>query len=137
MGYAGDHNLFVKGSIREHAYSDSGLALDFYKNYNITFHSPKRYFGHVADLNPEDFFLCDVADLEFRNAQRMSDYVRYTGDLDGVTRLENGDYVARCPDNRFWLAPTCRQNSSNCIPLLAAGNGWIVDAMMQWYSGHE
>ena len=132
MGYAGDHNLFLKGSILQKAYSDSGLALDFYKNYNITFHSPKGYFGHVNDLNPEDFFLCDVADLEFRNAQRMSDYVRYTGDLDGVTRLENGNYVARCPDNRFWLAPSCRQNSSNCIPLLAAGNGWIVDAMMQW-----
>ena len=62
------HNLFLKGSILQKAYSDSGLALDFYKNYDITFHSPKGYFGHVNDLDPEDFFLCDVADLEFRNA---------------------------------------------------------------------
>ena len=132
MGYNGDHNLFVKGLIRDFAYSDSGLALDFYKSYNTSFHDPQQYFGQLADLNPEDFFLCDADGLEFSNALRMRDYIRWTGDLEGVTQLQNGEYMARCPDGRFWLAPSCRQNSAECIPLLAAGNGWIVDAMMQW-----
>lgn len=133
MGYDGDHNLFVKGTIRDEAYRDSGLSLDFYKSYNTTFHSPQEYFGKLSDLNPQDFFLCDADGLEFSNALRMSDYIRWTGDLDGVTKLANGQYMARCPDGRFWLAPACRHNSTECIPLLAAGNGWIVDAMMQWW----
>eukprot|EP00438_Fugacium_kawagutii_P016308 Skav222790 [mRNA] locus=scaffold1419:13588:16988:+ [translate_table: standard] len=132
MGYDGDHNLFVKGTIRDDAYRDSGLSLDFYKSYNTTFHSPQDYFGKLSDLNPQDFFLCATEGLEFSNALRMRDYIRWTGDLDGVTKLANGQYMARCPDGRFWLAPACRHNSTECIPLLAAGNGWIVDAMMQW-----
>lgn len=132
MGYNGDHNLFVKGSIRDIAYQDSGLALDFYKSFNTTFHKPQKYFGHLEDLDPEDFFLCDADGLEFSNALRMSDYICWTGDLGGVTQLPGGTYMARCPNGRFWLAPSCRHNSSECIPLLAAGNGWIVDAMMQW-----
>ncbi|CAK9066781.1 unnamed protein product [Durusdinium trenchii] len=136
MGYNGDHYLFVKGSIRDQAYSDAGLALDFYKSYNTTFHFPQKYFDRLESFDRRHFFRCDLEGLEFRNALRMRDYVRWTGDLDGVIELGPGQYVARCADDYFWLSPSCRQNSSTCIPLLAAGNGWIVDAMMQWSAAY-
>ena len=35
----------------------------------------------------------------------------------------NGSYVAKCLDDRFWLSPACRSNSSSCILLLTAGSG--------------
>eukprot|EP00913_Durusdinium_trenchii_P034226 g32031.t1 len=89
MGYNGDHYLFVKGSIRDQAYSDAGLALDFYKSYNTTFHFPQKYFDRLESFDRRHFFRCDLEGLD-----------------------------------------------STCIPLLAAGNGWIVDAMMQWSAAY-
>ena len=31
MGYFGNHNLFVKAHVRDEAYHDVGLALEFYR----------------------------------------------------------------------------------------------------------
>ena len=29
-------------------------------------------------------------------------------------------------DGRFWISPACRQDVEKCIPVVAAGDGWLV-----------
>ena len=37
MGYFGNHNLFVKAYVRDEAYHDVGLALEFYRTGGFKF----------------------------------------------------------------------------------------------------
>eukprot|EP00913_Durusdinium_trenchii_P026654 g25010.t1 len=62
----------------------------------------------------------------------MSDFVKYSLDYDGVEQQGNGDYVAKCPDGHWWPAPACRPTPHTCIPILTAGTGWKLQAIMQW-----
>ena len=58
-------------------------------------------------------------------------YVQWTGDLEGVEAADGG-YHAFCPDGTFWIAPACRGNTSECIPIISTGYGWGVHFIMQW-----
>jgi hypothetical protein len=135
MGYYGSHNLFVKAAVQSAAYQDVGLALEFYKSYNTSYHDPKRYFDSVSDIPQAEFYPCNTPENEFMNTVRMDLYLQYSGDADGLTSTPDG-HVAYCPDGYFWLSPACRHNISACIPLIAAGNGWIVDAQMAWATAY-
>ena len=66
-----------------------------------------------------------------KNSNRMGDYARFSGDDDGVENTTEG-WVAKCASNRWWYAPACRQNASTCIPVFTGGNGWGLQALMQW-----
>ena len=43
---------------------------------------------------------------------------------------------AYCPDSYFWIAPACRHNTSQCIPIVAAEWGWMVDGFMAWSTAY-
>ena len=140
IGYAGEEYLFLTASVQDAAYRDSGLALEFYKSYNTSFHNPKKYFDHVTDLSLADLVPCNRTDLEFNNGPLMAMYAHWTGDLEGVSWVnesDEGHFVATCPDGYFWISPACRHNTSACIPVLSAGNGWRINAFMQWWPGQK
>ncbi|CAK9072629.1 unnamed protein product [Durusdinium trenchii] len=130
MGYSGEESVYVHTNLLQEAYENEGLALEFYKSYNVSHHHAKQYFSSTSDIPFGALSRCNATD--FSNAQRMSDFVKYSFDYDGVDQQGNGDYVARCPDGHWWPAPACRQNPSECIPLITAGTGWKLQAIMQW-----
>ncbi|CAK9062708.1 unnamed protein product [Durusdinium trenchii] len=134
MGYAGEESMYVSRAILQAAYSESGLALDFYKSYNTTHHDPKKYFGSIHDVNLSELALCNETDLSDRN--QMSDYAKYSGDYDGVVNQSDGTFVAKCTNDRWWYAPACRRNASTCIPVFTAGTGWKAQPMMQWSTAY-
>eukprot|EP00913_Durusdinium_trenchii_P014829 g13906.t1 len=109
MGYSGEESVYVQTYILDEAYRSDGLALDFYKSF-------------LAEDLPSgsDIF------------HQMYDFVRFSNDYDGMVRQDDGTYVAKCPDGHWWPAPACRSNHSECIPLFTAGNGWKLQAIMQW-----
>ena len=78
--------------------------------------------------------MCNETDMS--NPSRMGDYAKYSGDYDGVVSQPDGTYIAKCTNNRWWYAPACRQNSSQCIPLFTSGNGWKLQALMQWSTAY-
>ncbi|CAK9077551.1 LEAF RUST 10 DISEASE-RESISTANCE LOCUS RECEPTOR-LIKE PROTEIN KINASE-like 1.4 (Probable receptor-like serine/threonine-protein kinase LRK10L-1.4), partial [Durusdinium trenchii] len=134
MGYAGEESMYVSRAILQAAYSESGLALDFYKSYNTTHHDPKKYFGSIHDVDLSELALCNETDLSDRN--QMSDYAKYSGDYDGVVNQSDGTFVAKCTNDRWWYAPACRHNASTCIPVFTAGTGWKAQPMMQWSTAY-
>ncbi|CAK9093024.1 unnamed protein product [Durusdinium trenchii] len=134
MGYVGEESMYVSQAILNAAYSESGLALDFYKSYNTSHHDPKKYFGSIHDVNLSELALCSDTDLSDRN--QMSDYAKYSGDYDGVVSQPDGTFVAKCTNDRWWYAPACRANASTCIPVFTAGTGWKAQPMMQWSTAY-
>ncbi|CAK8993410.1 unnamed protein product [Durusdinium trenchii] len=134
MGYAGEESMYVSQAILNSAYADSGLALDFYKSYNTTHHDPRKYFDSIHDVDLSELELCSETDMS--NPSRMGDYAKYSGDYDGVVSQPDGTYIAKCTNDRWWYAPACRQNSSQCIPLFTSGNGWKLQALMQWSTAY-
>ena len=50
MGYAGEEAVFVSRQIVEEAYEDSEKSLNWYRSYNASRSSAKKYFNSVLDL---------------------------------------------------------------------------------------
>lgn len=88
----------------------------------------------------EDFIPCNSTAYgqDFINTGLWANYVHWTGDTDGVSETQDG-YVAKCPmesfNGRFWLAPACRSNPSQCIPVLTPWG--TMQAFAQWATVHN
>ncbi|CAK9089147.1 unnamed protein product [Durusdinium trenchii] len=149
MGYSGEESVYVQTYILDEAYRSDGLALDFYKSflaedlpspatsavlgtagYDVTHHNAKKHFSSIHAIPLNEMARCNETD--FSTNARMYDFVRFSNDYDGMVRQDDGTYVAKCPDGHWWPAPACRSNHSECIPLFTAGNGWKLQAIMQW-----
>ncbi|CAL1149412.1 unnamed protein product, partial [Cladocopium goreaui] len=133
MGYQGGDGLYIKGSVLESA-ANAGLALEYYKSYNMSFHQPYKYFDTLWDLPEADLEPCNGSflgwPLEPTDSEKMKNYLDWTGDVDGVVE-RNGQYSANCQLPAFWIAPACRHNYTQCIPVMQNGPGYMV-VLMQW-----
>lgn len=133
MGYQGGDGLYIKGSVLESA-ANAGLALEYYKSYNMSFHQPYKYFDTLWDLPEADLEPCNGSflgwPLEPTDSEKMKNYLDWTGDVDGVVE-RNGQYSANCQLPAFWMAPACRHNYTQCIPVMQNGPGYMV-VLMQW-----
>ena len=84
-------------------------------------------------MNISELQLCSATQMS--NTEAMSSYALYSGDYDGVVPHGDG-YIAKCPDGRLWFSPVCRHDTSLCIPTFTAGDGWKLQAMMQWAAAY-
>jgi len=137
MGYLGEESVCVTDGVFMDGYNDIGLALDFYRSYNTSYHDPKKYFDSIHDVPVSELHPCNTTHMA--DPQRIGDYYRYSGDDAGVRRQPDGTYFAYCPDdldNLWWIAPACRQNTSRCIPTITSSVGWRMQAMMQWSTAY-
>ncbi|CAK8985580.1 unnamed protein product [Durusdinium trenchii] len=108
MGYIFTWGIYVKGPVRDAAYRNAALALEYYRNYNASVHQPVRFFHGLSELEMEDFLLCSDSTTwgaDFTNTAIWANYVKWTGDLEGVTATPEG-YVARQYDVlHYWWEP--------------------------------
>ncbi|CAJ1426687.1 unnamed protein product [Effrenium voratum] len=105
-----------------------------YAGYNRTYHNAKQYFDSISDIPVSELSPCNSTD--FINPSRMGFYAEYSGDSGGVELQPDGTYIGVCPDGYWWLAPACRDNAAECIAVFTAGNGWKLQAMMQWTAAY-
>ena len=109
MGYAGEEAMFVSPQLVADAYEDSGVSLDWYRSYNSSKVSVRKYFSSLQDLPIEDFAFCNDSTRMWADPIFMNDSARWSGDLDGLVRVPNG-YHAKCQAyDRFWIAPARRR----------------------------
>ena len=57
--------------VREAAYASSGLALEFYRSYNVSAHDAAAYFDRISDLKLSHFHPCNTSSNEFANDVEM------------------------------------------------------------------
>jgi len=74
MGYEGSESMYVKGSVQEHAEADSGLPLEYYKSYNLSFNKPYTYFDTIWDLNTSEVSACTTQGSDFMNPSKMKTF---------------------------------------------------------------
>ena len=132
VGYEGSAGMYVRGSERERAEADSGLPLEYYKSYNLSFHAPYNYFETIWDLNSSELFLCN--EIGSGLSDLLANFLDWTGDVEGVTE-KNGQYYLNCPLQAFWIAPSCHHNYTRCIPTVVGGQV-VVPTFMQWSVAH-
>eukprot|EP00434_Breviolum_minutum_P002789 symbB.v1.2.002451.t1/scaffold99.1/size346285/7 len=129
MGYVGDAGLYVQQSVIDAAQSAEGLALEYYKSYNASWHSPWLYFDALSGINITGSFMKCSESLLNDNSTVFS-YWKISGDDDGVI-VTNKKYAAKCLDDYLWKSPTCRSDSAKCILWVTGGDGWDLVAVMQ------
>eukprot|EP00438_Fugacium_kawagutii_P007089 Skav214280 [mRNA] locus=scaffold642:580176:595216:- [translate_table: standard] len=136
MGYPGEEAMFVSRAVVEDAYEESGHSLNWYRSYNVSKSSARKYFNSVLDLPIEDFHFCNDSTVMWTDPLFLNHYARWSGDTEGLLKVGDG-WHAKCDGfGRFWLSPACRHNVSECIPLLSNGYGWLVDAFMAWSTAY-
>eukprot|EP00438_Fugacium_kawagutii_P002082 Skav203255 [mRNA] locus=scaffold1000:14807:17089:+ [translate_table: standard] len=145
MGYFGVSDQYVPLAIQQSAYMTEGLNLDFYREYNISWRNPARYFTSPGDLNVSRLLPCRESGL--MDSEIIRSYVDFSGDWDGVV-ADDDSVVAKCFHDAwplessechfqaknlkeyFWYAPACRANSSACLTWLTGGSGWGLIEIM-------
>lgn len=134
VGYDGEETMYVSDAVFDAAYAQTGVILDHHKGYNRSHHNAKMFFDSVADIQLSELKLCSESELN--NPSRMEPYAHFSGDTDGVVSSDIG-VVAKCPDGYWWPSPACRHDITECIPLITGGNGWRIQALMQWATAYE
>jgi hypothetical protein len=84
------------------------LSLDFFRSYSLPYFSPSRYFDpwtRVFDLLPPS------AIIHCSDSNYPRDSTKYTA-------ATNDSGVTCSHNDSVWFSPTCRANTSECVPLL-------------------
>ena len=83
MGYAGIAGMFIPRHIQRQAYSATGEALQFYRDWNATWNQPGQFFDSIsADFSK--LASCNMSDSVMSNDGVWRRHVTFTGDADGV-----------------------------------------------------
>eukprot|EP00931_Biecheleriopsis_adriatica_P048860 TRINITY_DN28232_c0_g1_i1.p1 TRINITY_DN28232_c0_g1~~TRINITY_DN28232_c0_g1_i1.p1 ORF type:complete len:1136 (+),score=142.84 TRINITY_DN28232_c0_g1_i1:23-3409(+) len=128
-GYQGFETIFVFNETMRRAYSQSGNSLDFYRSYDPEWHDTSQFFGKWQEIEQDELLPCNATLLA--KHEDIVNYLKFTGDSDGIDIALDGTYSARCWNQSWWLSPACRAYPEKCIPLVTGGNGWMIYAMMQ------
>lgn len=129
MGYFGKTSMYVPKRAVDKGWEAEGVALEFFKGYNVSWHQPHKYFSPISSVNTSRLMPCNETRL--MTNEGMQNYVNYTGDWDGVEVAADGTVKGKCFDGYFWYPPACRDNSSKCIVFFTGGNGWNIEETMQ------
>ncbi|CAE7202468.1 unnamed protein product, partial [Symbiodinium sp. CCMP2456] len=130
--------LSISQRLADKVLKETGLALEYFRSYHVRNKAAiLPYFHKIQDVNDSDLAPCATWVLWPEFSNRMEAYLQITGDADGVTvEAEGGTQTIRprCHESRWWLAPTCRENSTECIPCLLYdwfGFPWHIEEVMQ------
>ena len=84
MGYVGLSTIYVPKPIRNQAYSTSGRALQYYRDWNHSWNQPWNFFDSLASINTSFLAPCNTSSSVMMNDATMRVVVQWTGDMDGV-----------------------------------------------------
>ncbi|CAE7627877.1 unnamed protein product [Symbiodinium sp. CCMP2456] len=130
MGYDGAISAYFPRSVLAESHFQDGNVLEHYRGWNASWSRNEKYFDTLHAINRSQMHPCN--ETRFMSSQPNEDYLRVTGDSEGLRTLANGDLISHCPDGYFWLPPACRADPALCIPYLTGALGWWgVDDMMQ------
>lgn len=128
-GYSGYDGVYILQDARERCQAETGLQLSYYSNFNASWFHPDRYAATVAMIAPHRVMNCTVG-VNFFHPEYAKEYVRATGDTQATEEVD-GRLVLKCFQERWFVAPSCRGNASNCVAVVTSGAGWGLHFMIQ------
>ena len=129
VGYEEGEYYQVSGTVIQKAFEEDGLALDYFRSYHERNKEVLlRHFSKISEVNASDLFPC--SEWLIWDQASMQAYAAVTGDAAGV-RENAGSVLPRCEESgMWWLAPTCRGNTPECIPAITCA---VEDYSIAWY----
>ncbi|CAK8999224.1 unnamed protein product [Durusdinium trenchii] len=132
MGYEGLTSTFIPKPVQQEAYRTQGMALQYFKYWNASWYQPSKYFESISVIPSGLTKLCSDSTSVMTDDATMRRHIVFTGDVDGLVYDSTSDsYSARCDDGHWWLSPSCRSNSTLCVPFITGGVGWGIEELMQ------
>lgn len=132
MGYDGVVSAFIPKPVQKEAYKTEGVALQYFRNWNASWYQPSKYFDSISMISTALIRPCSDPVSNMQDDASMRRHIHFTGDANGtVFNSTSGSYSARCDDGYWWIAPSCRANTSLCVPYVMAGPGWSLEEYMQ------
>lgn len=135
-GYAGYDGMYILQSAREQCQAKTGLLLTYYSNFNASWFHPEEHCAQVKDILPERVLTCNDS-VNLLHPEYGQEYLDATGDLEGVEDGGNGWIRLRCWQERWWVAPACRTNFTECVAVVTSGAGWGLHFMIQQAYWHN
>ncbi|CAE7636676.1 SCUBE3 [Symbiodinium sp. CCMP2456] len=129
MGFGLFQGIYIPQTLLAKAFDSQGLALEYYRSYSLA--NSWKSFSRIWEVNESDLVSC--WDWGTFDRFAIEKYVNITGDESGVRVDAAGVTRAQCHHEYWWFAPTCRQNSSECIPLISChswGYNWYASEIM-------
>eukprot|EP00928_Gymnodinium_smaydae_P005213 TRINITY_DN11791_c0_g1_i1.p1 TRINITY_DN11791_c0_g1~~TRINITY_DN11791_c0_g1_i1.p1 ORF type:complete len:621 (-),score=20.39 TRINITY_DN11791_c0_g1_i1:107-1969(-) len=135
VGYESGEGVYVSSRVASAALADDGVALDYYRSYNVSWHDVRTYFDNYLAISPRQLKRCNESRLS--SPSHAEHYWRATNDKGGVVVNQNSDLSFKCWQDRWFLSPACRQTPESCIPLLTASTGWGIGFITQQIAVHN
>lgn len=82
FGYVGASTHYLPKPPQQKAYATTGTALQYYRNWNVSWNQPWEYFGTTSTVNSSFLMPCNETVLNDDGAMRR--HVAFTSDVDGV-----------------------------------------------------
>ena len=128
MDFSVDDTYFLWQSIVDDALDKSiPYLLDDYRFYNAKQFKPHIYFDtwqQILDLLPSEVIIrCSAMSPDGENVRNATHYTQITGDTD-----------VSCFNDSIWFSPSCRGNTTKCVPLLVQYNLENAMQLAWWHS---
>jgi hypothetical protein len=122
LKYSGDDSYFLWSEVIEAGWNSSQkLALDYFRSYDANAFDAHVFFDPwqklLELLPPEAIIPCSAMSSGSPNDRHADHYTAVTGDA-GVD----------CHNDQVWISPSCRTNTTRCVPLMLQ---YFVDKAMQ------
>ena len=125
MGYYGTSSEYVPRQVVQAAKQGEGMALQYYAFYNASWYDPSKYFESIDSINATKFMMPCSKSI-FSDAATAGRHLQFTGDVDGVVMENGGAKSMKCHAGYWWLPPSCRTNTTACVPYNTGGNWAFV-----------
>lgn len=127
IGYDGQGGAFISLEVMERAYRTAGLALEFYRSYDVAWNDPGVHFDRITAVDSSQLKPCNETKLW--ESSVIQNYAEVTGDWDGVEEVD-GKVRGKCSSERFWFPPPCRADATKCF-LFITVLGYEFEVAMQ------
>ena len=87
-GIPASEGMFLLGKHDYKAYEDGGLALDYYRVWNATWHDATKYFDPYTNINTTDLKLCNETQMFWPSI--IANFLQFTADTEGVQEVVKG-----------------------------------------------
>eukprot|EP00913_Durusdinium_trenchii_P003102 g2866.t1 len=158
IGYEGEESIYVSQTVLNAAYEHSGIALEYYKSYNVSHNNVKQYFDSLGDVSKNELKLsrnfCDETEemqphqLTFPRHSR-SEWLRgdkksgaagtYIANMVSSNLVSKASKVSEFVGNiNFELQEQCTSCNNSLAPIFAVGVMlFVVGCVVAYYASNS
>jgi len=136
IGYSGKEGMHIFRTPVARALEDRGLALEYYRSYNLSWYDTTQYTATVRQVDMAKLKTC-AESVEIGYQEIGDIYLAATGDAEGVED-KNGTKVLKCWQQKWWPSPACRTKPiQDCAAVITGKTGWGLQEMTQQACFHN